>query len=419
MKFHQHKLSNGLQVIAELNPSVHSVAVGFFVRTGSRDETDQVSGVSHFLEHMAFKGDDRFSADDVNRIFDEVGANYNASTGEEVTNYYAAVLPEYLETTIALLTVLMQPILGQGDFDMEKNVILEEIGMYDDQPSFTAYDTAMATHFAGHPLGQSVLGTNHSITALTSEQMRQYHATHYRAGNITLAVAGNTDIDRLLSLIEKYCSRIPAGSSERLLPELTLRPCTRLITRESSVQQHIIQMGPAPKGNDPLRYAAELLAVVVGDDCGSRLFWELVDPGHVESADLGYNEYDGAGAWMTYLSCMPENVTENLARMQQVFDDVNRNGITSEELEQAQNKVASRIVLRGERPMGRLSSLGGNWLARHEYTSLEDDLQIVRRISRRDIQQLLEQFPLRMNTTAGVGPLAELQIPDSPVILGT
>ncbi len=113
MQFHQHTLPNGLQVIAELNPAVHSVAAGFFVRTGARDETKGVSGVSHFLEHMAFKGDNRISADDVNRIFDEVGANYNASTGEEVTMYYAAVLPEYLDTTMELLSVLMQPSLGQ------------------------------------------------------------------------------------------------------------------------------------------------------------------------------------------------------------------------------------------------------------------------------------------------------------------
>lgn len=404
MKFHQHTLPNGLQVIAELNPSVHTVAAGFFVRTGSRDETSAVSGVSHFLEHMAFKGDDRFSADDVNRIFDEVGANYNASTGEEVTMYYAAVLPEYMDTTMQLLSVLMQPSLGQEDFDMEKNVILEEIGMYDDHPSFTAYDNIMATHFAGHPLGQSILGSNDSITALTSEQMRGYHADRYRAGNMTLAVAGNTDFDSLLSIIERHCSSIPSGKCERPLPELSAEPRVKMIARQSSVQQHIMQMGVAPKGTEKLRFAAEILAVVVGDDSGSRLFWELVDPGHVESADLGYNEYDGAGTWMSYLSCMPEDVEANLERMKNVFDDINANGIREDELEQAKNKVASRIVLRGERPMGRLSSLGGNWVYRGEYASVSDDLEIVRGLSRTDVSTLLEKYPIKMTTTVGVGP---------------
>lgn len=408
MQFHTHTLPNGLQIIAELNPSVHSVAAGFFVRTGSRDETSDVSGVSHFLEHMAFKGNDKYSADDVNRIFDEIGANYNASTGEEVTMYYAAVLPEYLDSAMELLSILMQPSLLQEDFDMEKNVILEEIGMYDDHPSFTAYDTIMATHFANHPLGQSILGTNESITALTSEQMRTYHAAQYRASNITLAVAGNTDFDSLIQIIEKYCSGIPAGECDRELPDIQPTDSMRLMTRESSVQQHIMQMGVAPIGTDDRRFAAELLSVVVGDDSGSRLFWDLVDPGYVEAADLGYNEYDGAGTWMTYLSCKPEEVEENLSRMQKVFDDVNQNGVTAEELEQAKNKVASRIVLRGERPMGRLTALGSNWVYRGEYQTVADDLKIVRAISLQDINELLEVFPIRLNTTVGVGPRDEL-----------
>ncbi len=410
MQFHQHVLPNGLQIVAEMNSSVHSVAAGFFVRTGSRDETHDVSGVSHFLEHMAFKGNGKFVADDVNRIFDEVGANYNASTGEEVTMYYAAVLPEYLDTTMELLSVLMQPSLSQADFDMEKNVILEEIGMYDDHPSFTAYDNIMATHFSGHPLGQSILGTNESITALSAEQMRAYHADRYKAGNITLAVAGNTDFDSLLALIEKHCGSLPSGACDRPLPEVKPVDCVKLVHRESSVQQHIMQMGIAPKGSETLRFAAELLAVVVGDDSSSRLFWELVDPGYVESADLGYNEYDGAGTWMTYLSCMPDDVEKNIARMHKVFHDVNQGGITAEELEQAKNKVASRVVLRGERPMGRLASLGGNWVYRKEYNSIADDLAIVRGLSLKDVGELLEKYPLKFNTTVGVGPREKLDL---------
>lgn len=410
MEFHHRILDNGLNVVVELNPSVHSIAAGFFVRTGARDETHDVSGVSHFLEHMAFKGNDRLSADDMNRIFDEVGANYNASTGEEVTTYYAAVLPEYLDRTMELLSILMQPSLKQEDFDIEKKVILEEIGMYDDQPAFTAYDNIMATHFQGHPLGQSILGSNESITALTSDQMRQYHADQYKAGNITLAIAGNTDIVSLMEIVERHCGSLPAGQPSRDLPSFEPQRRVRLVSRESSVQQHIMQMGIAPEGDHALRFAAELLGVVVGDDSGSRLFWDMVDPGFVDSAEVGYNEYDGAGTWMTYLSCAPADVEKNLQRMQAVFDEVNTNGITDEELEQARNKVASRIVLRGERPMGRLSSLGNNWVYRGEYRSVEDDLKTVRAVTQSDIARLREQFPLSMYTTVGVGPREELQL---------
>ncbi len=409
MKFQHCTLSNGLTLIAETNPAVYSVAAGFFVRTGSRDETSDVSGVSHFLEHMAFKGDKKFSADDINRVFDEIGAKYNASTSEEVTMYYAAVLPEYLERAIELLSSLMQPSLRNEDFDMEKNVILEEISMYEDQPSFTCYDHVMATHFEGHPLGQSILGSNSSITALTAEQMQSYHRSRYHTGNITLAVAGNCQFEEVVALAEKYCSGIPMGKGERPLPELIAKPATRLVVRESSNQEHIMQMGPGPESQNELRFAAELLAVVVGDDSGSRLFWDLVDPGHAESADLGYSEYDGAGAWMSYLSCSPEHVVENIARFQTVFDDVNANGITADELEQARNKAASRIVLRGERPMGRLSSLGGNWMYRADYRSIADDLKSIRNVTLKEVREVLDRYPLKMTTTVGVGPLTELK----------
>ena len=175
-----------------------------------------------------------------------------------------------------------------------------------------------------------------------------------------------------------------------------------------------MQMGPGPKSDNPLRFAAELLSVVVGDDSNSRLFWELVDPGHAESADLGYSEYDGAGAWMNYLACSPEDVAENLARCKKVFDEVNVNSIHADELEQARNKVASRIVLRGERPMGRLSSLGGNWMYRHEYRPIAADLQTIRSLTLNDIREVLSRFPITMTTTVAVGPLKDLGVcPDT------
>ncbi len=407
MRFDELELPNGLTVIAELTPSVHSVAAGFFVRTGARDETAALSGVSHFLEHMAFKGNDRYTADDVNRIFDDIGARYNASTGEDITTYYAAVLPEYLDTAVKMLSVLMQPSLRQDDFDIEKNVILEEIGMYEDMPSFAAYDRAMATHFSGHALGQSILGTVDSIQALSIDQMRAYHRRQYHAGNIVLAVAGNTTVEEIRRLSEEFCSSIPAGSASRTVTEPSPQPRTEFFPKEGTEHQYLMQIGTAPAPDDPLRFAAELLAVIVGDDSGSRLFWEIVHPGHADSADLSFNEYDGTGTWMACLSCHPDRAADNLLRMQQVFESVNRQGVTDDELEQARNKVASRIVLYGERPMGRLSSLGNNWMYRTEYRSAADDLAAVRKITQQDIRTLLDRYPLEPVTTVGVGPLTE------------
>jgi predicted Zn-dependent peptidase len=408
MKFHYAELDNGLTVIAELNPAAQSVAAGYFVKTGARDEAPEVSGVSHFLEHMAFKGDDRYTAEEVNRIFDEIGAHYNASTSEELTTYYAAVLPEYLPKTIEMLSALIRPSLRREDFEIEKNVILEEISMYDDQPGFLAYDKAMAAHFAGHPLGNSILGSVESISALTDEQMRRYHGEHYCAGDITFAVTGNARWDDILRLAEEFDAYWPAGRCGRSTNEGMPAGGIHVITRDSSIQQHTMTLAPAPPSQNAFRYAAELLSVIVGDDAGSRLFWELVDPGYVEACELGFNEYDGAGTWLTYLSCTPDETAANLERVRAVYEAINREGVTADELETAKNKILSRIVLRSERPMGRLSNLGGNWIYRQEYRSVEDDLDAVRRLTLRDLNDLLAAYPLLQTTTVTIGPLANL-----------
>ncbi|MGE0374143.1 MAG: M16 family metallopeptidase [Planctomycetaceae bacterium] len=408
MSFHKHRLDNGLPVIAELNDDVHSSAVGFFVRTGSRDETAEVAGVSHFLEHMVFKGTQKYSADDVNRIFDEIGAKYNASTSEEMTLFYAAVLPEYLPRAFELLASLMRPSLREEDFDLEKQVILEEIGMYEDMPTFTAYEKAMGTHFAGHPLGNSILGTHDSISELSVEQMRAYHASRYQASNMTLVVAGRVHWDEFLKLAEQHCSGWTNGRCSRITDEAQPQGQLVVFPKAGNLQQHVMQMAKAPSATSELRYAADMLSAIVGDDSGSRLYWELVDPGHVEAAELGFNEYDGSGTWMTYLSCAPEQTLTNLARIQSVYEQVNREGVTEAEIEQARNKVLSRIVLRSERPMGRLASLGSNWVYRGEYRTVADELETYRSITTDDLRDLLRQYPLGQLTTVAVGPLESL-----------
>ncbi|MBQ18634.1 MAG: peptidase M16 [Planctomycetaceae bacterium] len=405
MEFHEITLENGLHVIAELNPNAQSVGVGAFVRTGARDETESLSGVSHFLEHMAFKGNGVYTADDVNRIFDELGAHYNASTSEEVTQFYAAILPEYLPTVVELLAALLFPSLRQDDFEMEKKVILEEIGMYDDQPTFTAYETVMQAHFDGHPLGRKILGTTDSVSALTAEAMRDYHARQYRTGNMVLAVAGRADWDSVVDLARTHCSNFPTGRTDRDTSEPVIKGTTRFVTRPAALQQHVMRLAPAPPAAHRLRYAADLLAVIVGDDSSSRLYWELVDPGHAESAELGFNDYDGTGTWLTYLGCRPEATADNLERINAVYEGVNREGVTGAELEQAQNRVASAIVLRSERPMGRLGSLGSNWIYLDRYRSVQEDLDTVRGITVEDIGKLLSLYPLDAVSTAAVGAL--------------
>src|SRR5712692_6431487 len=245
MPFHKQSLKNGLQIIGETNPSARSVALGFFVRTGSRDETSPVSGVTHFLEHMVFKGTPRRTALDVNRDFDRIGAHYNAFTSEENTVFYAAILPEYIPLAVDILADILRPSLRPDDFDMEKNVIIEEIGMYEDQPMWSAYDHAKRTYFADHPLGNTILGTPESIRALTRDQMHGYFERRYVAPNITVVVAGNFDWQLLVAEIEKHCAGWNAGPTGR--HEVRETPGSgifRVLTKAKVAQEYVILFSP-------------------------------------------------------------------------------------------------------------------------------------------------------------------------------
>lgn len=409
MEFLSHTLPNGLQILAEVNGDAHSESVGYFVRTGSRDETDDVAGVSHYLEHMCFKGTPRRSADDVNREFDEIGAHYNAFTSEECTVYYASVLPEYQEASIDILADIMRPSLRQDDFDMEKKVILEEIQMYLDQPPFGMDDRIKELHIGKHPLAKSVLGTNASITELGRDQMQAYFASRYSPGNVFVAAAGKVDFDALVKQVAARCGDWQPHAAPRDVPRAATDRRFEVVHRPTATQEYVLQLADAPASEDDDRYAAKLLATIVGDDSGSRMYWELTDPGLADSASLGHYEYQGLGMFYTWLACEPEATADNLARLDAIYQTVEADGVTEVELRQAKNKVKARVVLSSERPRSRLFNVGGNWLQRREYRTVADDLQSLERVTVDDVQSVLKKYPLSACSTIAVGPLENIR----------
>jgi predicted Zn-dependent peptidase len=408
VEFRKHKLPNGLEILAEVNDDAHSESVGFFVRTGSRDETDDVAGVSHFLEHMCFKGTPRRTADDVNREFDEIGAHYNAFTSEECTVYYASVLPEYQEASIDILADIMRPSLRQEDFNMEKKVILEEIQMYLDQPPFGMDDRIKEIHLGKHPLAKSVLGTSASITDLAREKMEQYFASRYSPGNVFVAASGKVDFDALVEQVAARCGEWQPQPAPRDVPRAASTKCFELVERPTTTQEYVLQLSDAPASEDEDRYAAKLLATIVGDDSGSRMYWELTESGHAESASLGHYEYQGLGMFYTWLACEPELTDDNLARLDAIYQAVESNGVSETELRQAKNKVKARVVLSSERPRSRLFNVGGNWLQRREYRTVAMDLESLEKVSVDDIVAVLKKYPLSNCSTITVGPLGKV-----------
>jgi len=411
MPFRHHTLDNGLEIVAETSPDAYSAAYAFFVRTGARDETDEISGVSHFLEHMVFKGSANRTAEQVNRDLDDLSASSNAFTGEEQTVYYATTLPDDQENIVELLADIMRPMLRQDDFETEKQVILEEIAKYDDQPPYGAHEKCMAAFFGDHPLGKSILGTVDSVGALQRNQMLAYFEQRYSPKNMVLSAAGNVDFDALVHQAQNYCGRWQMFDAPRALLAAKPRAAFQVIHKPLAVQQYVVQLSPGPATTDNDRYAARLLSTIVGDDSGSRLFWELVDTGQAESASLGPQEFQGAGVFMTWLSCLPDLAAENLQRLAEIIDEVEADGVTEEELVQAKNKVCAHLVLQAERPTNRMFSVGNAWIQRRQYRTVREAVETYRAVTLDDIHRVLKKYPLKPTATVAVGPLTELAAP--------
>jgi predicted Zn-dependent peptidase len=408
MQFQQTTLDNGLEVIAELNDRALSVAAGFLVKTGSRDESTEMAGVSHFLEHMTFKGTARRDAVAVNRDFDQVGAKHNAQTSEEDTFYHVTSLPEYLPPAFDVLADILRPSLRAEDFETEKKVIIEEIRMYLDNPMSVAYEAARTAHFGAHPLGNSILGTVESITALKSEQMHEYFQRRYSPSNIVLAFAGKAQWGALVDLAKTHCGGWQGGTATREAVAHHGVDSFRTILRADDQQQTVVAVCDGPPLESCDRYAAHLLATVLGDHTGSRLYWTLIDPGLADGAELSYQEYNQAGAFFTFLSCEPGSTQANLGRIAEEYKSVIRRGLTEQELVQAKNKLLSRSVLRSERPLGRLASLGFHWMYRRTYVPLEQELEAFNNVTLDQVRRLLSEWPIWPLTVVSVGPTTEL-----------
>jgi predicted Zn-dependent peptidase len=409
MPFHHQTLDNGLEVIAELNDAAFSVAAGFLVKTGSRDESSELAGVSHFLEHMTFKGTARRDSVAVNRDFDQVGAKHNAQTSEEDTFYHVNCLPEYLAPAFDVLADILRPSLRDDDFETEKQVIIEEIRMYLDNPMSVAYEAAKTAHFGIHPLGNSILGTVESITALEASQMRDYFTRRYSPSNIVLAFAGNADWHSLLELARTHCGSWHGGPAPRDAVPHHGTGGLRAIRRADDQQQTVVAVCDGPPLESPDRYAAHLLATILGDHTGSRLYWALIDPGLADGAELSYQDYNRAGAFFTFLSCEPSSTQANLGRIAALYKAAIAQGLTDEELMQAKNKVLARSVLRSERPMGRLASLGFHWMYRRAYITVEQELEAFGNVTLDDLRRLLAEWPLWPSTVVSVGPKTEFE----------
>lgn len=403
ISFQSRVLSNGLTVIAESDPEAHSAAAGFFVRTGARDEPTTLMGVSHFLEHMMFKGTGDMSAEELNQRFDMMGARNNAYTSNEITCFYAHVLPEHFEEATVLLGRMMRPALRTSDFDTEKNVILEEIAMYKDIPFWVLYESCIEKHFGAHPLSHRVLGTTESITALQRDQMQSYFDARYSADNTVVAMAGRLEFERACDLLESTCGHWISTSPTRL-PAPAHVAGGRLEIRDPKVNRaYWLGLCEAPPVADERRYAAAMLAQILGAQDNSRLHWSLIEPGIAEEAQASFDPHDGFGEFFVFASGDADRLDEIEAVIMRELDSLVAS-LRPEDLERVVNKVATGATVGGEKPHDRMHRLGRLWTSLGRYLPLEQEVDRLARVTLDDLREVHSMYPIRPRTVGRLLP---------------
>ena len=403
VRFEQHRLANGMDVIAEINPDAHSAAAGFFVRTGGRDERDELMGVSHFLEHMMFKGTDTISADELNQAFDRLGARNNAYTTTELTAFHAQVLPELVPETLDLLGHMMRPALREDDFQTEKGVILEEIAMYKDNPFWVLYEETIERHYRGHPLGHRVLGTEATITGMTRDQMLGYFEQRYAADNTTVALAGRVDFDDACARLESLCGGWASTNPARdgAAPACGAGAFTMRDPKITSA--YMIGVATAPAFDDERRYAAAMLADILGSHDNSRLHWALIETGLAEEAMAAYDRHDGIGQYFVYAAGDAKRADEIWTVAEREVEAL-VDSLTEADLERLRAKTATAATLGAERPNDMMHRIGRQWTYLHRHSSLEEELERIDRVTLDELRDVAAAFPIKPATVGRLLP---------------
>jgi predicted Zn-dependent peptidase len=411
--FYTHQLPNGLQIVGQPMPDFESVAVSYYVRTGSRDEPDPgIAGVSHFLEHMVFKGTKTLDWQEITLEFNKIGAELNAFTSHESTVYYARVLGEYLERALELLSDMMYPRLAESDFETEKEVIINEIARSEDQPYNLAFRRMMQTYFADHPLGHDVLGSRESIRDMQVDQMRKYWEQRYAANNLVLSIAGNFNWEQIVSLAEKHCATWRTGDASRHTEAYQpSQPVNEIIVDPNLKQQIMIVSMPAVDVKDPDYYAAVLGGSILGDGDGSRLFWNIHQKGLAESASAGIWAMEGTGIMMMEANSTPEEAPRVLKLLQEELKSLLEDGIHEDELRRAKDKWISNMVLSSESTFSRMRSLANDWVVEGRLISVEEEIQRIEKVTTEDVMRSLKRFPMRdKQVLVALGPLNEAEL---------
>ncbi len=403
---------SGLRLVTERMPGVRSVALGLWVLAGSRDEPPPISGSSHFLEHLLFKGTKTRSARDIAEAFDAVGGEVNAFTAKEYTAYYARVLDRDLPMALDHLADMLQhSVIRQGDFDGERQVILEEINVHEDTPDDLVHDLFTETLWPGHPLGRPILGTPESIRAATRAQVSRFYRRHYVPGNVVVVAAGNVDHDdlaaRLGTLMDAGPTRSEGGNggSVRAAGKPPAASGRSIVKRRKTEQAHICIGTIGVSRHDPDRFAFGVVNNALGGGMSSRLFQEIREQRGLAYSVYSYHSmYAEAGLFCAYAGTTPVRAQEVVDLIRRELADVAEHGLTAAEFERAKGHMKGALVLSQEDPGGRMSRLGKSEIGHGEILTLSQMLRRVDAVSLEDARHVAERVLSQPMSLTVLGP---------------
>jgi len=373
-KYVLSELDSGQRVVTERLTHVRSVALGFWIGAGSRDERDERAGVSHFIEHLLFKGTEKYSAQQIAEVFDAMGGELNAATSREHTVVYARVADHHLDEAIDVMSDMVYAPLFT-EVDSEREVVLEEIAMYEDQPQELVHDLIAEAVFGHHPLGRPVIGTAEVISSVSRRSITAYHRSMYVPGNVVVAAAGNLDHNELLSRLERAESKVgetPARGRRVRSPLVKPPPPDLRFMRKDTEQYHLCLAAPGIARSDRRRFAASLLDAILGGSASSRLFQEIREKRGMAYAVYTFaSQYTDTGQIGLYVGTREENLGPCLEIAAEQIGDIASGNLRPNELERAKENLKGRILLSMEATSSRMSRLGKSLITDTEMLSLD------------------------------------------------
>ena len=406
--------ASGLRVITEEMPGTRSVAFAVWVGVGSRDERPSLAGSSHFLEHLLFKGTTTRTARQIAEAFDAVGGDLNAFSAKEYTCYYCRVLDRDVVLAVELMCDMIQnSVLDRSDFEAERQVILEEIHMHEDDPGDLIHDLFAETLWKGHPLGRPVLGTKETISSMDRDQVRRFYRRHYHPGNFVVAAAGNVRHEELCGLIEGYMDtgkRLSTGGQPRVRAGGGVPRSSSgvLVTRRKTEQAHICVGSTAYSRRDPERFAFGVVNSVLGGGMSSRLFQEVREKRGLAYSVYSYHSmFAETGMFAAYAGTTPSKAEDVLSIIRAELRDIASGGLTQEELDRAKGHMKGSLVLSIEDTSGRMSRIGKSEISHGEILSVDEVLRRVDSVTLDDARRAAADVFGRPMALAVVGPFGK------------